>query len=53
MNTERIERYASIPEEERILAEDLLHDRGDDPIAAIVAHFRDRKSVGETEPLAG
>jgi 5-methyltetrahydrofolate--homocysteine methyltransferase len=53
VNTERLERYASIPDEERELAENLLHARGDDPIAAIVAHFRDRKTAGEVEPLAG
>jgi 5-methyltetrahydrofolate--homocysteine methyltransferase len=40
VNSEKLERYASIPEEERRLAEDLLYDRGDDPIAAFAAHFR-------------
>ena len=34
----------SIPEEERRLAEDLLFNRGDDPIAAFAAHFRGRKT---------
>jgi 5-methyltetrahydrofolate--homocysteine methyltransferase len=37
---EKLERYASIPEEERRLAEDLLWNRGDDPVAAFAAHFR-------------
>ncbi|HEY7543745.1 MAG TPA: vitamin B12 dependent-methionine synthase activation domain-containing protein, partial [Blastocatellia bacterium] len=36
----KLERYASIPERERHLAEDLLWNRGDDPIAAFAAHFR-------------
>jgi 5-methyltetrahydrofolate--homocysteine methyltransferase len=42
VNTERLERYASIPEEERRLAEDLIFWRGDDPVAAFAAHFRGR-----------
>jgi 5-methyltetrahydrofolate--homocysteine methyltransferase len=40
VNAEKLERYASIPEEERRLAEDLIWWRGDDPIAAFSAHFR-------------
>ncbi|MCZ6536196.1 MAG: methionine synthase [Chloroflexi bacterium] len=43
VNTERLVRYASIPEEERRLAEDLIWWRGDDPIAAFADHFRERK----------
>src|SRR5690606_86131 len=43
VNSEKLERYASIPEEERKLAEDLLHNRGPDPIAAFAAHFRVKK----------
>ena len=42
VNTERLERYPSIPEEERRLAEDLLYARGADPVAAFAAWFRDR-----------
>jgi 5-methyltetrahydrofolate--homocysteine methyltransferase len=45
INTERLERYPSIPEEERQLAEDLIYRRGDDPVAAFAAHFRDRKKA--------
>ncbi len=45
VNTEKLERYASIPEEERRLAEDLLFWRGDDPVAAFAAAFRDKKPV--------
>jgi 5-methyltetrahydrofolate--homocysteine methyltransferase len=42
VNTERLERYASIPAEERSLAEDLIFWRGTDPVAAFAAHFRGR-----------
>lgn len=42
VNAEKLERYASIPEEEKRLAEDLLHNRGADPIAAYAAHFREK-----------
>jgi 5-methyltetrahydrofolate--homocysteine methyltransferase len=42
INTERLERYPSIPEEERRLAEDLIYGRGADPVAAFAAHFRNR-----------
>ena len=44
VNAEKLERYASIPDEERKLAEDLLWNRGDDPIAAFTAHFRGAQS---------
>jgi 5-methyltetrahydrofolate--homocysteine methyltransferase len=40
VNSEKLERYPSISEEERRLAEDLIWWRGDDPIAAFSAHFR-------------
>jgi 5-methyltetrahydrofolate--homocysteine methyltransferase len=40
VNAEKLERYAGIPETERRLAEDLLWNRGQDPIAAFAAHFR-------------
>src|ERR1022692_2066716 len=43
VNSEKLERYPSIPEEERKLAEDLIWWRGNDPIAAFAAHFRERK----------
>jgi 5-methyltetrahydrofolate--homocysteine methyltransferase len=45
INTERLERYPSIPEEERRLAEDLIYWRGADPVAAFAAHFRDRRKA--------
>ena len=44
VNSEKLERYASIPDDERKLAEDLLWNRGADPIAAFAAHFRGAKS---------
>jgi 5-methyltetrahydrofolate--homocysteine methyltransferase len=40
VNSEKLERYPSIPEEERRLAEDLIWWRGDNPIGAFSAHFR-------------
>nr|WP_199614716.1 methionine synthase [Paenibacillus alkalitolerans] len=43
VNTEKLERYASIPEEERKLAEDLIFNTNDDTLAAFVAHFREKK----------
>ncbi|NEZ42200.1 methionine synthase [Paenibacillus alvei] len=43
VNTEKVERYASIPEHERKLAEDLLYDTNDETLAAFVAAFRNRK----------
>ncbi|MCC7441214.1 MAG: methionine synthase [Bdellovibrionales bacterium] len=42
VNTEKLERYATIPEEEKELADNLLFNRGEDPIAAFAARFRDR-----------
>jgi 5-methyltetrahydrofolate--homocysteine methyltransferase len=48
VNTERLERYPSIPEEERRLAEDLIYWRGADPVAAFAAHFRGRKKEAKT-----
>ena len=49
VNSELMQRYTSIPEEERRLAEDLIWYAGDDPVAAFAAHFRDRppKAAGE------
>jgi 5-methyltetrahydrofolate--homocysteine methyltransferase len=55
VNSEKLERYASIPENERHLAEDLLWSRGDDPIAAFAAHFRGaasrQKKIASDLPL--
>ncbi|OBZ17409.1 methionine synthase [Bacillus sp. FJAT-26390] len=43
VNTEKLERYASIPDEERRLAEDLIYNTTDETLAAFVAAFRDKK----------
>lgn len=45
VNSEKLERYPSIPEFERKLSEDLLFWRGDDPVAAFAAHFKTKKAV--------
>jgi 5-methyltetrahydrofolate--homocysteine methyltransferase len=52
VNSEKLERYPSIPEEERRLAEDLIWWRGEDPIAAFAAYFRARKSKPSVEQRA-
>ncbi len=44
VNTQRLQRYASIPAEERKLADDLLFWRGDDPIGAFSAFYRGKKT---------
>jgi 5-methyltetrahydrofolate--homocysteine methyltransferase len=49
VNSERLERYASIPEEERRLAEDLIYWRGTDPVAAFAAHFRGRTRAAKDD----
>ncbi|WP_256757469.1 methionine synthase [Cohnella sp. WQ 127256] len=43
VNTEKLERYASIPEEERRLAENLIYNTNDETLAEFVAAFRDKK----------
>lgn len=48
VNTEKLERYASIPREEVELSNDLLFNRGADPVAAFAAHFRE--AVTRTGP---
>ncbi|MBI1386915.1 MAG: methionine synthase [bacterium] len=42
VNTEKLERYASISDEEKKLADDLLFNRGEDPIAAFAAFYKDK-----------
>src|SRR6266511_518600 len=49
VNTERLERYPSIPEDERRLAEDLIYWRGSDPVAAFAAHFRGKTKKARVE----
>ena len=50
VNTEKLERYASIPPEEFRLSEDLIFCRGDDPVAAFAAAFRDKQQTVHTPP---
>src|SRR5204863_8209040 len=45
VSSEKLVRYATIPEEEKKLCEDLLFNRGEDPIAKFTAHFRGKKTV--------
>jgi 5-methyltetrahydrofolate--homocysteine methyltransferase len=52
VNTEKLERYAGIPPEELGLAEDLLFWRGNDPVAAFAAHFRERAATPRTPAAA-
>ncbi len=43
-NSQKIKRFASIPENEKLLALDLLYNKGDDPIAAFANYFKKRKA---------
>ncbi len=43
VNTEKLQRYASIPEEERRLAENLIFDTNEQTLADFVAYFREKK----------
>ncbi|HEX7896806.1 MAG TPA: methionine synthase [Planctomycetota bacterium] len=45
VSSEKLVRYAQIPEEEKRLSDDLLFNRGDDPIARFAEHFRGKKAV--------
>ena len=49
VNSEKLERYASIPEEERHLSEDLIYWRSADPVAAFAAHFRQKSTKAKTD----
>ena len=40
VNSEKVVRYPSIPDEEKRLAEDLLFNRGEDPVAAFAGYFK-------------
>ena len=51
VNTEKLERYASIPQEERELAEQLIYNTNDETLAKFVAAFRDKK-VEKKEKLS-
>jgi 5-methyltetrahydrofolate--homocysteine methyltransferase len=43
VNSEKLERYAHIPDAEKQLCDDLLWNRGSDPVAPFAAHFREKK----------
>jgi 5-methyltetrahydrofolate--homocysteine methyltransferase len=47
VNSEKLQRYPSIPQEERELAEDLIFWRGLDPVGAFAAHFKDKAVVAK------
>jgi 5-methyltetrahydrofolate--homocysteine methyltransferase len=49
VNTEKLERYASIPSHERDLAEALLFKSGDEEIASFADHFRNAKERVEKD----
>jgi len=51
VNTEKVERYASIPEEERRLAEELIYNTNDETLAAFVAAFRNKKVVKQEKAV--
>jgi 5-methyltetrahydrofolate--homocysteine methyltransferase len=61
VNTEKLERYASIPEHERKLAHDVLFATSDETVAAFVDHFRqavsrvqkDKSTLTVDQRLAG
>lgn len=43
VSSEKLVRYASIPEIDKKICDDLLFNRGEDPVAAFAAHFRTKK----------
>ena len=45
VSSEKLERYAGISEAERVLSENLLFNRGQDPIGQFAAHFRKKKAI--------
>ena len=49
VNPQMLQRYASIPQEEKDLAENLIWWIGDDPIGKFADHFRDKKVEVRTE----
>lgn len=51
VNAQRLERYASIPEAERRLAENLLFWRSDDPIGDFAAFYKDKKPANKQPQL--
>ncbi len=43
VNAEKLERYATLPDVDRKLAEDLLYNRGADPVTPFAAQFREAR----------
>ncbi len=52
VNSEKLVRYAQIPDDEREAALDLLYDRGEDPIARFTALFREERRRDTDDALA-
>ncbi len=50
VNPEKLERYASIPDEEKKMADDLLFNRGEDPIATFAAFYKEKKVKTAKKP---
>ncbi len=44
VNTEKIERYASLSDKEKELSDNLIFNKGSDPIAEFASYFRGKKS---------
>lgn len=44
VSSEKLIRYAGIPEDDKRICDDLLYNRGEDPVAAFAAHFRGKKA---------
>ena len=49
VNSEMMQRYTAIPQGERELSENLIWHRGEDPVAAFAAHFRDKTPTATAE----
>ncbi|MBL8149171.1 MAG: methionine synthase, partial [Blastocatellia bacterium] len=45
VNSQRLERYPSIADEQKKLCEDLIFWRGEDPVAAFSAYFKDKQAI--------
>ena len=50
VSSEKLIRFASIPEEDKKVCDDLLFNRGADPVAAFAAHFRGKSM--QSKPVA-
>ncbi len=49
VNSQKLERFASLSEIDRTVCESLLFSRGDDPVAAFAKHFRGRSPVAASK----